>query len=104
MTVRDYSEFSLTRKMAAIDQFDFLLREIFHVFGDFRDALAVVGSLYALRKTYRVIYKVCGCFNEHLFCRLSRQCDLSQKFGTWAGGFSKVKPKVRSYVLARVFS
>ncbi|XP_052799770.1 inactive hydroxysteroid dehydrogenase-like protein 1 isoform X4 [Mya arenaria] len=70
--------------MAAVDRFDYLLREILNTCGDIRDVFALLGVLYSARKVYNIVSKICSCLNMHLFSKLSSQCDLSEKFGQWA--------------------
>ena len=71
--------------MAAVDRFDFLFREFSQVFGDVRDLFALLGTIYAAKKTIKFASNTLSCLNEHIFCKLSPNCDLSQKFGPWAG-------------------
>ena len=71
--------------MAAIDRFEFLLREILDVFSNLRDAFALLGALYAARKTFQLSATLFGSLNVHLISRLSVNCDLAEKFGKWAG-------------------
>ncbi|XP_053384919.1 inactive hydroxysteroid dehydrogenase-like protein 1 isoform X2 [Mercenaria mercenaria] len=70
--------------MAAIDRFEFLLREILEFFSNIRDVFAVLGAIYAAKKTLRLAATVFDSVNVQLISRLSANCDLSEKFGSWA--------------------
>ncbi|XP_060561793.1 inactive hydroxysteroid dehydrogenase-like protein 1 isoform X2 [Ruditapes philippinarum] len=70
--------------MAAIDRFEFLLREILEVFSDIKDAFAILGAIYAARKTFQLSATLFESVNVHLISRLSANCDLAEKFGSWA--------------------
>lgn len=71
--------------MAGVDGFDFLLREISELCSYYRDALALLGALYASRQALRVVYCVLKTGNDHVLTKLSSLVDLRKNFGKWAG-------------------
>ncbi|XP_062609753.1 inactive hydroxysteroid dehydrogenase-like protein 1 [Saccostrea cucullata] len=70
--------------MAAIDSFDFLLREVSKLCSYYRDALAVLGALYASRQALKVVYCILKSGNDHVLTKLSSLVDLRRNFGKWA--------------------
>ena len=73
------------RTMAAVDRFELLLREIFNYFSHIRDSFALLGAVYAARKTLKTSWSLLNALNVHFLSRLSQKCDLTEKFGEWAG-------------------
>ena len=71
--------------MAAIDSFEFLLREILEYFSNIRDALALLGAIYAAKKTLKTSWSLLKAVNVHFLSKISQNCDLTDKFGEWAG-------------------
>ncbi|OWF47111.1 inactive hydroxysteroid dehydrogenase-like protein 1 [Mizuhopecten yessoensis] len=70
--------------MAAVDSFEYLFHEISMVCRSTRDSLALIGGLYASRKTLQFIYCVLKAGNDHLLSKLSRWSNLKRRFGQWA--------------------
>ena len=71
--------------MAAVDSFDFLLKEIVEYFKQIRDVFALIGALYVANKSLKISWTILKALNAHVFSRLSQKCDLPEKFGLWAG-------------------
>ena len=71
--------------MAAVDSFEFLLREINKICSCYRDALALIGALYASRQTIKIVYCLLKTGNDHVLSKLSGLVDLRKNFGKWAG-------------------
>ncbi|XP_041367419.1 inactive hydroxysteroid dehydrogenase-like protein 1 [Gigantopelta aegis] len=70
--------------MAAIDSFEFLLKEILQVFSTGRDAFAILGAVYTASKAISISRCILTALNDHFLSRLRRQSDLKTKFGRWA--------------------
>ncbi|XP_060075045.1 inactive hydroxysteroid dehydrogenase-like protein 1 [Ylistrum balloti] len=70
--------------MAAVDSFEYLFREISSVCRSTRDALALIGALYASRKTLQLMSCVLKAGHDHFLSKLSRWSDLKKRFGQWA--------------------
>ena len=87
------------RTMAAVDRFEFLLREILDYFSHIRDSFAILGAFYAARKTLKTSWSLLNALNVHFLSRLSQKCDLTEKFGEWAGRFFNIQ---RVCVLTKV--
>lgn len=70
-----------------VDSFRFLLqqieREIHDVFSDIKEVFAVIGVLYAAKKTITVTATVLDAVRVHLLPE--RRIDWVEKFGPWAG-------------------
>ena len=77
-----------TSRMAAVDHFDFLLRELERTCSNARDILAILGVLYGCRKSLQVIAGLCKVANDHLLTKLSFIGDFRKRFGSWAGTFA----------------
>lgn len=71
--------------MAGVDSFEFLLREINKLCSYYRDALALLGALYASRQALRIVCCVLKTGNDHVLTKLSGLVDLKKNFGKWAG-------------------
>ncbi|KAL4225484.1 Inactive hydroxysteroid dehydrogenase-like protein 1 [Mactra antiquata] len=89
--------------MAAIDRFDFLLREILQTCSNIRDVLAFLGAFYAAKRTLRMAANIFDSLNVHLLSRISPNCNLAEKFGEWAGTrvwiFGMVERKSNAVIL-----
>lgn len=70
--------------MAGVDSFEFLLREINKLCSYYRDALALLGALYASRQALRIVCCVLKTGNDHVLTKLSGLVDLKKNFGKWA--------------------
>ena len=77
--------------MAAVDRFELLLREIFHYFSHIRDSFAILGAVYAARKTLKTSWSLLNALNVHFLSRLSQKCNLTEKFGEWAGMYFTIQ-------------
>ncbi|XP_013404575.1 inactive hydroxysteroid dehydrogenase-like protein 1 [Lingula anatina] len=67
---------------AVVDSFSFLAKEIISVLTSFRDALALIGAIYAARKTLGLSYKVVSAIRFVLYTKFGRR-DLV-RYGHWA--------------------
>lgn len=70
--------------MAGVDSFEFLLREINKLCSYYRDALALIGALYASRQALRIVCCILKTGNDHVLTKLSGLVDLKKNFGEWA--------------------
>ena len=69
---------------AAVDSFQFLLREGIALFSRVRNTLALVGALYAARRTLAITWRMYRAFKAHGISRLTYQSHLLH-YGEWAG-------------------
>lgn len=80
--------------MAGVDSFEFLLREINKLCSYYRDALALIGALYASRQALRIVCCILKTGNDHVLTKLSGLVDLQKNFGKWAGAIIFINVKV----------
>ncbi|XP_064600650.1 inactive hydroxysteroid dehydrogenase-like protein 1 isoform X2 [Liolophura sinensis] len=69
---------------AAIDRFEFLVKEISCHLSSGRDTLAVVGALYVVKKTIDLTFYTVDFFTACIAKQLGVYRDLSRRFGPWA--------------------
>ncbi|ELU03062.1 hypothetical protein CAPTEDRAFT_167281 [Capitella teleta] len=67
----------------AVDSFQFLLKETLSLFSKVRDTLAIVGALYAARRTLALSWRMYKAFKAHGLSRLTYQSHLCY-YGSWA--------------------
>ena len=72
----------------AADRFEFLLHEIFQLFGEIRDALAIIGTLYSARKVLQVTHKAYKGICTYGIPRFTNP-NLVKQYGKWACKFSR---------------
>ena len=80
-----------TNMALAVDRFELLANEIISVISSARDALAIIGILYAARKTVSVAIKVCTALKTYGLSSIGRT-DLRLRYGQWAGQLVRVAP------------
>jgi hypothetical protein len=76
--------FDLCTMALAEDSFGLLAKEVISMLSSARDWLAVVGTAYAARKTFSLLYALCKTFGTYGASLLSEQ-DLVCQYGKWAG-------------------
>ncbi|ESO95411.1 hypothetical protein LOTGIDRAFT_215059 [Lottia gigantea] len=70
--------------MASIDSFEFLFREVSHLFSCYRDGLAFIGTYYTLKKAYQISNYVVNGLANNVLIQLHSKRDLRVQFGMWA--------------------
>jgi 17beta-estradiol 17-dehydrogenase / very-long-chain 3-oxoacyl-CoA reductase len=69
-----------------VDSFKFLLeqleRDTISYFNDTRDILAVVGAIFAVKQTYRIVSNLTEAIRVHLFGQI--RVNWPEKYGPWA--------------------
>ncbi|VDH95118.1 Hypothetical predicted protein [Mytilus galloprovincialis] len=70
--------------MAVVDSFDFLLKELERTCTNTRDILAVIGVLYACKRTLQCLTGLLKATNDHLLSKLSYISNYKKRFGPWA--------------------
>ncbi|XP_063400766.1 inactive hydroxysteroid dehydrogenase-like protein 1 isoform X1 [Mytilus trossulus] len=70
--------------MAVVDSFDFLLKELERTCTNTRDILAVIGVLYACKRTLQCLTGLIKATNDHLLSKLSYISNYKKRFGPWA--------------------
>ncbi|KAK3591883.1 hypothetical protein CHS0354_005089 [Potamilus streckersoni] len=69
---------------AAIDSFQFLLREIIKTVSHIRDSLALIGLLYVSTKTIKNACTLLRTLNDHALSRIAQSRNSPLQFGPWA--------------------
>jgi len=74
------------QKMAlAVDSFQYLAREIISTLTSARDVLAVIGMVYAAKKSFSVLYRLLSTLKIYGVAPSWFPADLRQRYGEWAG-------------------
>lgn len=73
---------------AAVDRFEFLVKEISAHLSSGRDTLAIIGALYAVKKAIDLTLYSVDFFTACIAKQLGVYRDLNRRFGPWAGKLS----------------
>ncbi|XP_077986941.1 inactive hydroxysteroid dehydrogenase-like protein 1 [Glandiceps talaboti] len=69
--------------MAAVDRFEFLMREITNTFTAYNEIFAIFGAIYMAKKTITTIVELHDAVKVHLAARVRRP-NLVRRYGAWA--------------------
>jgi hypothetical protein len=72
--------------MTSVDDLNFLYisRQISEIFTSYRDSFALIGLVYATRKSQSAVCALLGGIRTHLISKYGK-VDLVKKYGKWAG-------------------